>query len=215
MSDLPAPPPRPPERVSAGRLVLGLVILAIGVGLLLQVAGVTDRAWKVVLPVALVAVGIGLVVAGLRSERGQGGLIALGVVLTVVLTVATVVDIPFEGGVGDRLERPATYDRVRSEYRLAIGRLTINLTRISQLGQSAAPKRVTAHVGVGELVVVVPSRTSVDVHGHAGLGDVTVFGRSESGIDVDNDSGPPPSGAPAALSLDLSVGVGRVEVRYG
>ncbi|HZP90879.1 MAG TPA: hypothetical protein VFC04_07790, partial [Actinomycetota bacterium] len=185
MSDLPAPPPRPPERVSAGRLVLGLVILAIGVGLLLQVAGVTDRAWKVVLPVALVAVGIGLVVAGLRSERGQGGLIALGVVLTVVLTVATVVDIPFEGGVGDRLERPATYDRVRSEYRLAIGRLTINLTRISQLGQSAAPKRVTAHVGVGELVVVVPSRTSVDVHGHAGLGDVTVFGRSESGIDVD------------------------------
>ncbi len=215
MSDLPAPPPppsAPPERFPAGRLVLGLVIVAIGIGALLQVTDVTTRAWRVVLPGALIAVGLGLVVAGMRSGRGQGGLIVLGLVLTVILTVAAAVDIPLEGGVGDRLERPATFDRVRAEYHLAVGQLTLDLTRLT--GYGPVPRHVTARVGIGRLVLVVPAGILVEVRGHAGVGDVTVFGRSESGIDVDNASGPS-SGAPVALSLDLSVGVGQVEVRRG
>jgi hypothetical protein len=103
MSDLPDPPASPPpsSRFHAGRLVLGLVIVVIGVTALLQTAGVSDVPWKAVLPGSLIAVGLGLVIAGQRSESGQGGLIAIGIVLTILLTGASAVDIPLEGGVGE------------------------------------------------------------------------------------------------------------------
>jgi hypothetical protein len=218
MSDLPAPPPPPPapppERFHVGRLVLGLVIVAIGVGALLRALDVASGGWKVILPGALIAIGVGLLAAGLRSARGQGGLIAVGLVLTAILTIARVVDVPLEGGVGDRVERPMTFDRVHAEYHLAIGQLTIDLSRLS--GYGPVPKRLVARVGIGKLLVVVPSGTLVDVRGHAGVGDVTIFGRSDSGIDVDIASESlAPSDSSIIFSFDLSVGIGQVEVRHG
>ncbi len=132
MSELPEPPASspPPSRFHAGRLVLGMVVVVIGVTGLLQAVGVTDVPWKSVLPGSLIAVGAGLVVAGRRSESGQGGLIAIGIVLTLLLAAASALDIPVEGGVGERTERPTTLSGVKSEYRLAVGLLTLDLSGV-------------------------------------------------------------------------------------
>ncbi len=220
MTDLPAPPPSaspPPEKgFPIGRFVVGLVVLAIGVAALLQALDVSIQIWKVVLPGALIAVGTGLVISGLRSVRSQGGLISIGIVLTVVLTIASIVGIPFEGGVGERVARPTAVDQLKDEYRLAIGQLTIDLTQLPPRETGAPASKIRARVGLGQLVVVVPFGTLVDVDGRAGVGDVTIFGHSNGGFDVDNAfRSSVPVGSSIVYSLDLSVGVGEVTVRYG
>jgi hypothetical protein len=217
MSDLPEPPASPPpsSRFHAGRLVLGLVVVVIGVTALLQAAGVSDVPWKAVLPGLLIAVGLGLVIAGRRSESGQGGLIAIGIVLTVLLAAASLVDIPLEGGVGERTERPTSLSEVKSEYRLAVGQLTLDLASVPVTVTGTA-RTVRARVGVGQLIVELPSDQLAMVRGHAGMGQVTIFGESDGGFGVDKDVTPSaPFHQPIVFSLDLSVGIGEVLVQHG
>ncbi|HEY3022934.1 MAG TPA: hypothetical protein VGK11_04775 [Actinomycetota bacterium] len=217
MSDPPDPPASPPTttRFHAGRLVLGLVVVVIGATALLQAAGISDVPWKAVLPGSLIAVGLGLVIAGRRSESGQGGLITIGIVLTVVLAAASAVDIPLEGGVGERTERPMSLSAVKSEYRLAVGQLTLDLTRVP-VPVTATARPVRARVGVGQLIVELPSDQLAVVRGHAGMGQVTIFGESDGGFGVDKDVTPiAPAGQRVMFSLDLSVGIGEVLVQHG
>ena len=217
MSDLPEPPASPPSssRFHAGRLVLGLVVVVIGVAALLQAAGVSDVPWKAVLPGSLIAVGLGLVIAGRRSESGQGGLIAIGIVLTVMLAAASAVDMPLEGGVGERTERPTSFSEVKSEYRLAVGQLTLDLTSVP-VPITGTARTVRGRVGVGQLIVELPSDQLAVVRGHAGMGQVTIFGESDGGFGVDKDVAPSaPPGQTIVLSLDLSVGIGEVLVQHG
>jgi len=216
MSELPEPPASPPpsSRFHAGRLVLGLVVVVIGVAALLQAAGVSDVPWKAVLPGSLIAVGLGLVIAGRRSESGQGGLIAIGIVLTVLLATASAVDIPLEGGVGERTERPTSLSGVKSEYRLAVGQLTLDLTSVP-VPVTGTARTVRARVGVGQLIVELSDQLAV-VRGHAGVGQVTIFGESDEGFGVDKDVTPiAPAGQAIVFSLDLSVGIGEVLVQHG
>jgi hypothetical protein len=195
--------------------VLGLVIVVIGVTALLQAAGVSDVPWKAVLPGSLIAVGLGLVIAGQRSESGQGGLIAIGIVLTILLAGASAVDIPLEGGVGERTERPMSLSAVRSDYRLAVGQLTLDLTSVS-VPVAGAARTVRARVGVGQLIVELPSDQLAVIRGHAGMGQVTIFGQSEQGFGVEKEVAPSvPAGEPILFSLELSVGIGEVRVQHG
>jgi hypothetical protein len=217
MSDLPEPPASPPasSRFHAGRLVLGLVVVVIGVAAFLQAAGVSDVPWKAVLPGSLIAVGLGLVIAGQRSESGQGGLIAIGIVLTFLLAGASAVDIPLEGGVGERIETPVSLSEVKSEYRLAVGQLTLDLTSVS-VPVTGTARTVRARVGVGQLIVELPSDQLAVVRGHAGMGQVTIFGQSDEGFGVDKDVAPSvQAGESIAFSLELSVGIGEVRVQHG
>ncbi len=217
MSELPEPPASPPpsSRFHAGRLVLGLVVVVIGVAALLQAAGVSDVTRKAVLPGSLIAVGLGLVIAGRRSESGQGGLIAIGIVLTVLLATASAVDIPLEGGVGERTQRPTSLSGVKSEYRLAVGQLTLDLTSVP-VPVTGTARTVRARVGVGQLIVELPSDQLAVVRGHAGVGQVTIFGESDEGFGVDKDVTPiAPAGQAIVFSLDLSVGIGEVLVQHG
>lgn len=215
MSDFPGPPASPPSpsRFHAGRLVLGLVVVVIGATALLQAAGV-DVPWKAVLPGSLIAVGLGLVIAGRRSESGQGGLVAIGIVLTILLATASVVDVPLEGGVGERTERPTSVSQVKAEYRLAVGQLRLDLTSLPVPLLGSVPP-IRARVGVGQLVVELPSEHPAEVRGHAGVGQVTIFGESDGGFGVDKES---PASSPTgriAFTLDLSVGIGEVLVQHG
>ncbi len=216
MSDLPEPPASPPasSRFHAGRLVLGLVVVVIGVAAFLQAAGVSDVPWKAVLPGSLIAVGLGLVIAGQRSESGQGGLIAIGIVLTVLLAGASAVDIPLEGGVGERIETPVSLSEVKC-HRLAVGQLTLDLTSVS-VPVTGTARTVRARVGVGQLIVELPSDQLAVVRGHAGMGQVTIFGQSDEGFGVDKDVAPSvQAGESIAFSLELSVGIGEVRVQHG
>ena len=210
MSELP-PPPSPGARGwPLGRLLFGAILVLLGIGWLLDSLDIAPLDWDLLLPIGLTVVGVALVVTARRGE-GQGGLIALGIVLTVLLTIGTVVKIPFSGGVGDRTERPVSLqDRT---YRLAIGKLTIDLGDVATSGGDPAGARIEARVGIGELVVIVPDRIPcVSTHARAGLGEVNVFGETQGGIAP--EYGPEDVClAPPVLELELSVGIGDIEVR--
>ena len=161
---------------------------------------------------ALVVVGAALV---LTTWFGRGGLlIALGVLLFVLLSVSTLIDVPFKGGVGQRTERPVSVAEVKPEYHLAAGELTVDLAGVSFPAESTTD--VEATVGAGHLVVIVPRGVEVDVHGHAGAGEVRFLGDDgQGGVRVDRDAQLHAGGGAGAarINLDAEVGLGQVEVQ--
>ncbi len=212
MSASAPPPPATTERAPrAGRLVLGGVLLVLGALWLLDTLGV-EIPGHVVGPSALIVVGVGLVAAA-RWGRSQAGLIVLGVILTVVLAVGTVVSVPLTGEVGDRIYRPRTIDDVRASYALSVGNLTVDLSGIP-VGPTPERARVGVRVGLGQVVVIMPAGSDVAVHAKAGIGQTVVFGVEEGGFGVDYQS-PSHMGGLNIWRLDASTGIGRVEVRYG
>lgn len=215
MSELPPAPQTPPKPLPIGRLLVGVLIVGLGVIWLLDAVGAVDVDWDVLLPVALIVVGVALVVAAWQG-RGRGGLIALGIVLTVILTIATVVRVPLSGGIGDRVEQPTSLGAVADPFELAIGELTVDLNDLTWSGADVPGEvRVEATVGMGQLVVLVgPDFPCVSVHAEAGVGEVVVFGERRSGVSPEFRTEAVCLAAPL-LALELSVGIGQVEVRRG
>ncbi len=216
MSSTPQPPPPPPPPPSGGartgRLVAGLLLLILGAAWLLEVLDIADVPWDLALPGGLILIGA-MLLLNARSPSGQGGLIATGIVFTLVLALGFAVDFPIGGGVGERDEAPITEAELRAGFRLGIGQLTVDLT---ELPASEVPPRgairVRARVGIGQLVVIVPEGLAVRVEARAGVGNVRAFDVEGSGFDVERSVGPGPNATPA-LELVLSVGIGQVEVR--
>jgi Domain of unknown function (DUF5668) len=213
MSELPPAPEPPPRPVPIGRLLVGVVLVALGAIWLLDAIGAFDVDWDVLLPVVLIVVGAALVVAAWQG-RGRGGLIALGVVITVVLSITTIVRVPLSGGIGDRVERPTSLGATVDPFELAIGKLTVDLGDLRWSGTDVPGEvRVEAAVGMGQLVVLVgPDFPCVSVHAEAGMGEVVVFGERRSGVAPEYRTEAVCLAAPL-LELDLSVGLGQAEVR--
>jgi hypothetical protein len=206
----PAPPPQPTSPPRPGRLVAGILLVLLGVGWLFEVLGVAELPWDVLLPSALIFVGLALVLLANRGTS-QAGLITTGLVLTVILLIGTAVDIPFTGGVGERTERPTAIADIDSEYRLAIGQLTLDLTRPGMLTDGSSAGRVRVRVGIGQLIVFVPPDVAVRVEARAGLGSVRVFDEQRGGFDVERLVSPP-GGTSPAVEIVATVGIGEVQV---
>jgi hypothetical protein len=204
--------PVPIRRLPLSRVILGLVLVAIGVVWLLEALDVVSFSFLAVLPGALIVVGVVLIAAA-RTGR-HSPLIVLGIILTVILTFASSFDIRLQGGVGDRTERPATFADLQREYHVSVGQLTIDLRSVDF--SSSQNPRVEASVGIGQLTVRVPDEALVVATGHVGAGQVMIFGRENNGFDVDLTGRRPPGflllGGTDVLLLDLSVGLGQIEV---
>jgi hypothetical protein len=200
--------------VAVGRLVLGLALVLLGLGWLLDATGATKLDWGLVWPAVLILVGVALAVAAWQG-RARGGLVVFGIVLTVLLVLGTA-QLPFTGGVGDRVERPSSLGEIPRRYELAVGRLTVDLGRLRwSAAETPGSVRVRAAVGMGELLVLVGGGfPCVSVRARSGLGDVVVFGERASGISPEYRTEATCLAAPV-LELDLSVGLGKVEVRRG
>jgi phage shock protein PspC (stress-responsive transcriptional regulator) len=108
-------------------------------------------------------------------------------------------------GVGHRTYMPATTSAVHDYYRLGVGTLDLDLSRVHF---GPGPKIVRADVGIGHLRIVVPPGVTVRVESHVNWGDTTLLGHDESGHNVKVDVG---SGDPQ-LVLDTHVGIGQAEV---
>ncbi|HLA93790.1 MAG TPA: LiaF domain-containing protein [Actinomycetota bacterium] len=210
---VPLPPPaepRPSPRM--GRLLGGVLLVLLGAAWLLESLDVVQVPWDVLLPGGLIAIGVILVV---NSPTGAShrGMIALGIVLTVLLSMGTVIALPVGGGIGERTERPTTADQAAERFELGIGQFTMDLRELPVPAAGTEPVLVRARLGIGELVVIVPEGVAVRVEAKAGLGTVKVFDKDEGGLDVDLVS--EPAGAAPALDLRLSVGIGEVSVQRG
>ena len=91
--------PAPRHRSFLTPLTISILLLGAGVAALLDVTGAMD-----VDPVAVGALGLGVIGLALIVSAWAGrayGLVPIGIVLSLVLTMLTIVDVPFTGGVGD------------------------------------------------------------------------------------------------------------------
>jgi phage shock protein PspC (stress-responsive transcriptional regulator) len=202
----PVPPaPRPP-RSSLPLVGVSALLLLWGGMLVADLAGI-DVDHQVAIGLSLALVGV-VVAVGARHGR-PGGLIVIGVLLTVAGAFASVVDTPADGGFGERRWVASEPDELRSSYRLAGGEAVLDLGDLELRGERV---EVEVSVWAGELLVIVPADVDVVVEGRVGAGELTVFGRTEDGVSVertvrdDDRSG-------AALHVDARVGFGELEVR--
>lgn len=209
-----APPARRPRRTGPVWFWPTLALIAIGLGTLAVVGAGHDLPPGSYAALALAIIGAALV-AGAFVGRA-GGLIALGVLTTIVLAVTTVVgQIGFDGHARDISPSPATAAAVRPSYSASAGRIRLDL---SQVADPAAldGRTVDVSVNAGDIEVVVPRGVDVAVNA-----DIRFVG----GIHVDGESrtGGSPSlhtvlgGGPGAphLTLDLHERVGQITVRQG
>jgi Cell wall-active antibiotics response 4TMS YvqF len=206
----PVEPSVPADRhgPAAATVLVGALLVLVGIAWLLDAAGV-EVPWRAVLPAALIAVGLACVAGAFRGR--QHALMAVGVGLTVVLSVAVAadwdLDVPLAGGVGDRTERPSSPAEL-TEYELGVGNLVVDLR---QLQVPAGTTVVEARVGIGELEVELPDGVSVQVEARSGLGEVQALGQQEGGFGsrVEASSEVVPD---RRLRLDVRVGLGQVRV---
>jgi phage shock protein PspC (stress-responsive transcriptional regulator) len=227
---MPAGPPLAPGEVTAreprapagprspvpGVTLAGLLI-ALGVLVLVDRFSGIDIGSEGYLGAALLVVGAGLVVAAFTGGRtARGGLIAVGVVLSLALIASSTVNWRDVDGVGDRTFRPLTAEQVRDEYHAGIGDFTLDLSEVD-VSDLSAPIETHVDAGVGDVDVLVPRDADVRVDVESGIGEVTLFG--DRGLQQGEFSG---SGAGswvgddrAEIVLTVNSGIGDVEVSRG
>lgn len=215
------PPPRP--RSILGRLTVSVALLVVSLELLAAAAGNEAITERVVIASALVVVGLGLVVG---SWWGRSALlVVLAVLLSLALFVTTAVDGVLGKGVGERSWRPVA----AGSYELGIGEAVLDL-RDPALADAEGV--LSAKVGIGHLVVLAPSDTDRSIPGvlsRIGRGGCSVRNVTIEGDRLE-DIGPFPftsrrqeSGGVnrelsltlpelPALTVDLEVGIGEIEV---
>jgi phage shock protein PspC (stress-responsive transcriptional regulator) len=155
-----------------------------------------------------------VIVAGiilLWTRKGRGivtailALIALLVVIAVAAVTAafTLFDVSLNDGVGNHTYVPTSVSSLGHGYEVGIGKLDVDLTQLP----SGPPASVEAHVGIGDLRIVVPHDTPVTVSAHVKAGSIDALGRHEDGTGARLVAG---SGS--VLTVVANVGAGHIEV---
>jgi phage shock protein PspC (stress-responsive transcriptional regulator) len=202
-----------PRSPVPGVTIAGLLIV-VGVLVLLTRFTGWDVGPRGFLGGALLIVGLGLVAAAFTGgRRARGGLITLGVVLSLALIAASTGPWHAGDGVGDRSYQPATAATVRPVYSGSVGDLTVDLSDVALPGP-ADPIRTRVTHGVGDLEVLVPRSADVEVHVDNGLGDVNVFDSGDRGDGFYPGTGSASwtdDGRPEFV-ITIDAGVGDVEV---
>jgi len=204
-----APPPRvrpPRPRAFLTPLTCSVLLIGVGVVTLLDDSGTTHLTAAEILAGALCLVGLALVLSAWFGRAR--GLVPLGIVLLIATLPAATIDVPLTGGTGNREYLPTSRVELRSTYQMGIGRLDVDLRDVPLAGRTT---RLRAQLGIGNLVVDVPSTVRVVVSAHAGAGAVLLFGGDEGGWPAQQTRTVVGTGA-GELDLDLRVGAGAVQV---
>jgi len=206
--DLPPAPPAPAAREPKPRSALVAVTLSL-LAILAGGLALVGVSLTTGLALALLLTSGALVLGAWRGRAR--GLIPVGLLLTMALGVASVVDdVPLRGGTGEVSFRPAALEEIRTPYRLSAGELVVDLSDLDLRGQSVT---IVASVAAGNLQLIVPRDVAVDVDAHVGAGDIQAFGRLSEGFDIDRSFSQPGREGAGRLVVRAQVGLGQMEVR--
>jgi hypothetical protein len=205
------PPPKRRPRSPLVGLVLSGAVLALGVLMLLDLAG-TPVAASVYFSVPLAIVGAGLVVGAWHGRARS--LIAVGIVLSVGLAITASVENWSPTAANRSVTwRPASAEQLGNSYEISLGNATLDLSEVDFTG---AAKSVDVRVSVGNLDVIVPAEVDVTVEAEVDVGTATVFDERWSGFGQPqrtvSDTGPDGAGG-GELRITAAVDVGDLEVR--
>jgi phage shock protein PspC (stress-responsive transcriptional regulator) len=144
-----------------------------------------------------------------RVVRGFAIFVAslLTLVLVAVAIFMVVFDVHVGRGIGERDYVVTNAQELRDEYRLGIGSLEVDLSRV-QLPPGET--HLETSVDVGDLEVIVPADVALRVHADAQAGRVEVLGNVDDGRNADVDVSEVGN---RVLVLDADVGAGALWVR--
>jgi phage shock protein PspC (stress-responsive transcriptional regulator) len=190
------PPPRPPRPKSPfGGVTVSVAALVAGLLVLLGATG-ADLPVAVPIAAALAVVGVGLVAGSFYGR--SWGLFWLAGLLTVGLGLATAAQPLIDDGVGKRDWSPTG----SASYRLGAGKGSLDLATVKTGAD------VTAHVGYGQLLVLVPAGTDITVDASTDYGDIALFGKEYGGRHQQRSLADPE----ATVHLHLDVRAGEIKV---
>lgn len=200
-----------------GKVVLLCILVAVGLcvaaGLALVSAWVTATGHGTAIAVAVIVVGLVLVAAAFATDvrrRATPPLLVLALVLGIPAGGIAAADIKFDNSVGERTYTPnVVADLPADGYKLGTGQLVVDLRQLPwRAGQTIT---ASAHLGLGQMIVSVPSQVCVVGHATGKAGELIVAGDVSHGIDPDVDQGSPKSNAPR-LDLDADIQLGQMIV---
>ena len=178
------PPGAPPVQVPAGPrspipgITMAVLLIVVGALALITRFSAWDLGPRAFIGSALLVVGLGLVAAAFSGGRtARGGLIALGIVLSLaLLATSTMPWNNVRGGVGDRTYRPVVDAQVQPVYRGGAGDMTVDLTDVD-VSDLSAPIATRVEHGLGDVQVLVPRDADVRLTVMSGVGSIDAFGQ--------------------------------------
>jgi hypothetical protein len=180
------------------------VILAFGGAWGVAVGGGTVTA------IVIIAAGLALVVGAVTGHLRW--LIVPVLALALSAGAVAAADVDARGGVGERVYKPISSAELRSEYKLGVGHLVLDL-RNTHLTPGA--HRVHLKLGVGGAEVWVPDNVCVSSTAHISAGATQVFDRETGGLDHDwQDAHTAAPGTPE-LIVDGDIGLGALTIQHG
>jgi phage shock protein PspC (stress-responsive transcriptional regulator) len=200
-----------------GKVVLVCIVVAIGLGLAaglaLVSAWVTATGHGTAIAVAVVFVGLALVAAAFATDvrrRATPPLLVLALVLGIPAGGIAAADIHFDNSVGERTYTPTTVaDLSSTDYKLGTGQLVVDLRRLPwKPGQTIA---ASAHLGLGQMIVSVPSNVCVVGRVTGKAGELIDAGDVSHGIDPEIDKPSPTTNAPR-LDFNGDIQLGQMIV---
>ncbi|GGO74246.1 PspC domain-containing protein [Nonomuraea cavernae] len=209
----PTPPRRPRPRSFIGAITMLLAIVIGGIVVAVQAGSSPGVNPIIVGGSVLVTIGAGLLIA---AWWGRGaGLVASGTAVALMVALAlTLGGLPEK--VGDSVWTPVTAAEASKVYDVGVGSGRLDLSEL----RLTPGTRLTfnASMSIGELTVIVPPTVKVEVHAINKVGDIQVGQSLRGGMDVRFDTvlepETPPSGKVSTIVLNLSGGVGDMDVRH-
>lgn len=201
-------PPQPPSPL--GQITLGAAIASCGILAVIDRTSVlVDAAPRHYLALILAVVGAGLLVGSLFGRARW--LIVLGIFM-IPATLGTAVFEFADGRIGqvDELARPVSFAALGTHYDKGAGQLVIDLTRLPWNGESV---ELTAEVGAGELVLLLPEGVGLEGRGDVGIGEIQSPLGAHGGLSVEETI--TLTGERGTVIADLSVGVGAIRIEGG
>ena len=197
----------PAEPKTPGSPILTLVTLStavIAVGVVALYANAQDAlAWTTYVVAVLSVIAIGLLIG---TFWGNGGpLIVIGALVAAVLAASTLLP---SSRIGDNRFEPTASSEVSTTYRLGIGRVDLDLSRIDDPA-ALLGRTVTVRTGVGQTRIIVPRNLDVAVEAYVRAGDIQIFDRENSGTVTRLDYR---ADAPSHLTLRIIQSVGQIQV---
>jgi phage shock protein PspC (stress-responsive transcriptional regulator) len=212
----PPTPPAPAEPEEAGTsfpltaLALGVITLASGVMLALDLADVVDPVLRDYAVLGLVVCGIALVASAFFGRALA--LIPVGAVFAVLLAAGMWAPGWWDDGIGERTYDPVSVSELRPDYELGIGDLELDLRGLDLAGTT---QHVRASVGIGSVTVLLPRGVDIEARGAVDAGVVTILGQQHDGWRDDELLVREDAPGDAKLVLDADVDLGSIEVRHG
>jgi phage shock protein PspC (stress-responsive transcriptional regulator) len=197
---------------------VALVCLLVAIGLCLAVCLAALSAWVTatghgtVVASVVIAVGVALVAAAFMNLRRRvtPALLTLALVLGIPAGAIAAADIDIDSSIGERTYTPTVAADIPADgYQLGTGQLVVDLRQLPWAKGETIP--VSAHLGIGQMIVSVPTRVCVDGHATGKAGELIVAGEVSKGIDPDVNQGSATSQAPR-LDLDADIQLGQITV---